>query len=106
MLVASHKHQFDFEIFLEATVFFSKRTLTLKETLNHTKHFNKKENYKETLEVPFIFNLQTISTMPPLALLPESVWRYWLRMESRRTGQKNHICPGDDKEEITVDEAP
>jgi hypothetical protein len=74
--------------------------------LNHTKHFNKKENYKETLEVPFIFNLQTISTMPPLALLPESVWRCWLRMESRRTGQKNHICPGDDKEEITVDEAP
>jgi hypothetical protein len=39
------------------------RTLALKETANSTKHFKKNENYNEILKKPFIFNLQTVSTM-------------------------------------------
>jgi hypothetical protein len=35
--------------------------LALKETPNSTKH-QKNENYNEILEMPFIFNIQTVST--------------------------------------------
>jgi hypothetical protein len=38
------------------------RTLALKETSNSTKHLNKNENYNEILEMPFVFNLKTVST--------------------------------------------
>jgi hypothetical protein len=37
--------------------------LALKETANSTKHLNKNENYIEILEMPLIFNLQTVSTV-------------------------------------------
>jgi hypothetical protein len=40
-----------------------KRTLSLIETSNSTKHLNKNKNYNKILEMPFIFNLQTMSTM-------------------------------------------
>jgi hypothetical protein len=43
--------------------FFLNRTLALKETTNSTKHTKKNENYNEILEKPFIFNLQTVSTL-------------------------------------------
>jgi hypothetical protein len=36
--------------------------LALKETTNSTKYLNKNKNYIETLEMPFIVNLQTVST--------------------------------------------
>ena len=39
-----------------------KRTLVLKETPNNRKHLNKNKNYNEILEMPFVFNLQTVST--------------------------------------------
>jgi hypothetical protein len=39
------------------------RTLPLKETTNSTKHPKKNKNYNEILEKPFIFNLQTVSTV-------------------------------------------
>jgi hypothetical protein len=39
------------------------RTLALKETTNSTKHPKKNVNYNEILEKPFIFNLQTVSTV-------------------------------------------
>ena len=42
--------------------FFAKKTLALKETPNRTKHLNKNEKYKEILEMPFVFNLHTVST--------------------------------------------
>jgi hypothetical protein len=42
--------------------FFTNRTLTLKEIANSTKHFNKNKNYVKILKMPFIFNLQTVST--------------------------------------------
>jgi hypothetical protein len=35
--------------------------LALKETTSSTKHLNNNENYIEILEIPFIFNLQTVS---------------------------------------------
>jgi hypothetical protein len=44
-------------------IFFANRTLALKETTNNTKHLKKNENYNEILEKPFIFNLQTVSTV-------------------------------------------
>jgi hypothetical protein len=37
-------------------------TFALKELTNSTKYLNRNENYIKTLEVPFIFNLQTMST--------------------------------------------
>jgi hypothetical protein len=37
--------------------------LALKQTTNSTKHSKKNENYNEILEKPFIFNLQTVSTV-------------------------------------------
>jgi hypothetical protein len=37
--------------------------LALRETTNNTKHLNKNENYIEILEMPFIFNLQTVSAV-------------------------------------------
>jgi hypothetical protein len=37
-------------------------TLALKETTNNTKHLNKNKNYIEICEMPFIFNLQIVST--------------------------------------------
>jgi hypothetical protein len=36
--------------------------LSLKEIASSTKHLNNNENYIEILEIPFIFNLQTVST--------------------------------------------
>jgi hypothetical protein len=36
--------------------------LALKETTNNIKYLNKNENYIEILEMPFSFNLQTVST--------------------------------------------
>jgi hypothetical protein len=42
--------------------YFASRTLALKETTNSTKHLNKNENYIKILEMPFIFNLQTVLT--------------------------------------------
>ena len=42
--------------------FFAKRILVLKETPNSTKHLNKNKNYNEILEIPFVFNLHTVST--------------------------------------------
>jgi hypothetical protein len=44
-------------------LFFANRTLALKEITNSTKHPKKNKNYNEILEKPFIFNLQTVSTM-------------------------------------------
>jgi hypothetical protein len=37
--------------------------LALKETANSIKHLNKYENYIKILEMPLIFNLQTVSTV-------------------------------------------
>ena len=42
--------------------FFAKMTLALKETPNSIKHRKKNKNYNEILEMPFVFNLQTVST--------------------------------------------
>jgi hypothetical protein len=43
--------------------FFVKRTLALIETSNYTKHLNKNKNYNKILEMPFVFNLQTVWTV-------------------------------------------
>ena len=43
-------------------LFFMKRIPALKETSNSTKYLNKNENYNEILEMPFVFDLQTVST--------------------------------------------
>jgi hypothetical protein len=44
-------------------VSFANKTLALKETMNNTKHLKKNENYNKIFEKPFIFNLQTMSTV-------------------------------------------
>jgi hypothetical protein len=49
------------KIQLLANIFFTNRTLALKETMNSTKHPKKNENYNKILEKPFIINLQTVS---------------------------------------------
>jgi hypothetical protein len=36
--------------------------MTLKETMNNTKHLNKNKNYIKILEMAFIFNLPTVWT--------------------------------------------
>jgi hypothetical protein len=41
-----------------------------------------------------------------LPLLPNSSWRSWLRIGSRRTGLECHIRPREEEEGITFDEAP
>jgi hypothetical protein len=46
-------------------IFVCDRTITLRETLNSTKHPNKNRNYNEIFEMPLIFNLQTMSTVCP-----------------------------------------
>jgi hypothetical protein len=55
---------------MDMKVFFSDRTLALKETSNGTKYLNKNEIYNKILEMPFVFNLRTVSmvratTAPP-----------------------------------------
>jgi hypothetical protein len=50
-------------LFYFSSFFFANRTLALKETTNNKKHPKKNENYNETLEKLFIFNLQTVSTV-------------------------------------------
>ena len=84
-----------------------KRTLKLRETSNNTKHLNKNENYNEILEMPFVFNLQTVlmagrrrrSTLSQPEVVgcgQEVVERVYL---------EDHIRPGDEGV-ITIDEAP
>jgi hypothetical protein len=41
-------------------LFFSNRTLALKETSNNTKQLKENKNYNKILEKSFIFNLQTV----------------------------------------------
>jgi hypothetical protein len=44
-------------------LFFANRILELEETTKSTKHLKKNENYNKIFEKPFIFNLQTVSTV-------------------------------------------
>jgi hypothetical protein len=44
-------------------VYFCEQNLTLRETSNNTNHLNENENYNEIIEMPFIFNFQTVSTV-------------------------------------------
>jgi hypothetical protein len=42
-------------------ILFANRTLELIEISNNTKHPNKNGNYNKIFEMPFVFNLQTVS---------------------------------------------
>jgi hypothetical protein len=47
----------------EIALFFFFFLFASKETTNSTKHLKKNENYNDIFEKPFIFNLQTVSTV-------------------------------------------